>query len=309
MKQRTFTRRDFLKVAGAGAAGATMLGAAGCGSLVNSFTQVPDEYLPSGGSRMNVILVIIDSLRRDHLGVYGNEWIKTPTSDALARESLRFDRSYPESLPTIPAARDPHGDKDVPFQGLAEVVRRGCQPLGAAAHSQRTGYPAEILLGEGFYNLMVTDTLHQFRPFYDMHRGFHAFDFIRGQERPLQASFAGLREEDGEHPDRGPERSALRGDHAPVLREHRGPPEGGRLVRPAGVHQGGRVPGDGEGEPAFLHVRRQLRPARAVGPATEVHRPLQRRLRRPRASDLQQRSSDWLISASSSGCTRATPPR
>ena len=32
---------------------------------------------------------------------------------------------------------------------------------------------------------MVTDTLHQFRPFYDMHRGFHAFDFIRGQERDL----------------------------------------------------------------------------------------------------------------------------
>ena len=90
MKERTLTRRDFLKVAGAGAAGATMLGAAGCGSLANSFTQVPDEYLPSGGSRMNVILVIIDSLRRDHLGVYGNEWIKTPNLDALARDSLLF---------------------------------------------------------------------------------------------------------------------------------------------------------------------------------------------------------------------------
>ena len=100
MKERTLTRRDFLKVAGAGAAGATMLGAAGCGSLANSFTQVPDEYLPSGGSRMNVILVIIDSLRRDHLGVYGNDWIKTPNLDALAREPA-LDRSYPESLPTI----------------------------------------------------------------------------------------------------------------------------------------------------------------------------------------------------------------
>src|SRR5829696_5559248 len=74
VKERTLTRRDFLKVAGAGAAGATMLGAAGCGSLASSVTQVPDEYLPSGGSRMNVILVIIDSLRRDHLGVYGNDW-------------------------------------------------------------------------------------------------------------------------------------------------------------------------------------------------------------------------------------------
>ncbi len=48
MKERTITRRDFLKVAGAGAAGATMLGAAGCGPVANSFTQVPEEYLPSG---------------------------------------------------------------------------------------------------------------------------------------------------------------------------------------------------------------------------------------------------------------------
>ena len=186
MKERTLTRRDFLKVAGAGAAGATMLGAAGCGSLANSITQVPDEYLPSGGSRMNFILVIIDSLRRDHLGVYGNDWIKTPNLDALAGESLRFDRSYPESMPTILARRAIHtGIRTFPFRDWQkwydeDVNLWGWQPIPRGQVTL-----AEILLGEGFYNLMVTDTLHQFRPFYDMHRGFHAFDFIRGQERDL----------------------------------------------------------------------------------------------------------------------------
>jgi arylsulfatase A-like enzyme len=184
VKERTLTRRDFLKVAGAGTAGATMLGAAGCGPLANSFTQVPEEYLPSGGSRMNVILVIIDSLRRDHLGVYGNDWIKTPNLDALAKESLRFDRSYPESMPTILARRAIHtGIRTFPFRNWQkwydeDVALWGWQPI---PRDQTT--LGEILLGEGFYNLMVTDTLHQFRPFYDMHRGFHAFDFIRGQER------------------------------------------------------------------------------------------------------------------------------
>jgi arylsulfatase A-like enzyme len=184
VKERTLTRSDFLKVAGAGAAGATMLGAAGCGPLANSFTQVPEEYLPSGGSRMNVILVIIDSLRRDHLGVYGNDWIKTPNLDALAKESLRFDRSYPESMPTILARRAIHtGIRTFPFRNWQkwydeDVALWGWQPI---PRDQTT--LGEILLGEGFYNLMVTDTLHQFRPFYDMHRGFHAFDFIRGQER------------------------------------------------------------------------------------------------------------------------------
>ncbi|HET9965749.1 MAG TPA: sulfatase-like hydrolase/transferase, partial [Rubrobacter sp.] len=165
MKERILTRRDFLKVAGAGAAGATMLGAAGCGSLANSFTQVPDEYLPSGGSRMNVIVVIIDSLRRDHLGVYGNDWIKTPNLDAVARESLRFDRSYPESLPTILARRAIHtGIRTFPFRDWQkwydeDVSLWGWQPIPRGQVTL-----AEILLGEGFYNLMVTDTLHQFRP-------------------------------------------------------------------------------------------------------------------------------------------------
>src|SRR5918998_6875662 len=69
------------------------------------------------GSRMNVIVVILDSLRRDHVGVYGNEWIKTPNLDALAKESLRFDRSYPESLPTILARRAIHtGIRTFPFR-------------------------------------------------------------------------------------------------------------------------------------------------------------------------------------------------
>ncbi|MBW1774053.1 MAG: sulfatase-like hydrolase/transferase, partial [Deltaproteobacteria bacterium] len=54
---------------------------------------------------MNLILVIIDSLRQDHVGAYGNKWIKTPNLDAFCRESALFSRAYPESLPTLPFRR------------------------------------------------------------------------------------------------------------------------------------------------------------------------------------------------------------
>lgn len=54
---------------------------------------------------MNLILIILDSLRADHVGCYGNTWIRTPTLDALADESVVFTRAFPESLPTIPAQR------------------------------------------------------------------------------------------------------------------------------------------------------------------------------------------------------------
>jgi arylsulfatase A-like enzyme len=178
--ERTLTRRDFLKVAGAGAAGLTLLGTAGC----SRFAKVPEEYLPRGGSRMNVVVLIIDSLRKDHVGAYGNNWIKTPNLDALATESLRFTRAYPESIPSIPARRAIHtGLRTWPFRGWVkwsedDVALRGWQPI---PRGQTT--LAEILADEGYNNLFVTDTLHQFRPFYDMHRGFDVFHFIRGQER------------------------------------------------------------------------------------------------------------------------------
>ena len=71
MRER-LTRRRFLEVAGVGAAGAAVLGATGCGSFAGDLPQVPDEYLPKGGPKMNVVVVIVDSLRRDHVGAYGN---------------------------------------------------------------------------------------------------------------------------------------------------------------------------------------------------------------------------------------------
>ncbi|MDN5696710.1 MAG: sulfatase-like hydrolase/transferase, partial [Rubrobacter sp.] len=46
---------------------------------------------------MNVVIVLLDSLRKDHVGSYGNDWIRTPGLDALAENSLRFTRAYPES--------------------------------------------------------------------------------------------------------------------------------------------------------------------------------------------------------------------
>jgi len=178
------TRKDFLKVAGAGAASAAVHSAAGCGTLAKSFTQVPDEYLPKGGSKVNVIVVILDSLRRDHVGAYGNKWIKTPNLDALAKESLLFTRPYPESIPTIPARRAIHtGVRTWPFRNWHPVSDDGFKPYGWAPVPQDQVVLAEVLSAEGINTNIVTDTLHLYRAFYDFQRGFETFDYIRGQER------------------------------------------------------------------------------------------------------------------------------
>ena len=95
-KKRTFTRRDFWRAAGAGA---TLLGAAGCAGFADRVPRLPEEYLPGGGTGPNVILVIIDTPRKDHVGAYGNDWIQTPTLDALAEESMLFTRPTPKPCP------------------------------------------------------------------------------------------------------------------------------------------------------------------------------------------------------------------
>lgn len=174
------TRRDFLKAAGAGTAGAALFGASA------GLAGRTGEYLPNGGSRMNVVLIVVDSLRRDHVGAYGNDRIKTPSLDAFAKESLRFTRAYPESMPTILARRSIHtGFRSFPFRdyeypGEFDVRLLGWQPI---PEGQAT--LAEVLQDEGYSTALVTDTLHIFRPTYNFHRGFGVFDFTRGQERDL----------------------------------------------------------------------------------------------------------------------------
>lgn len=42
------------------------------------------------GPVRHVILISLDTTRRDHFGCYGNPWIRTPNMDALSAESILF---------------------------------------------------------------------------------------------------------------------------------------------------------------------------------------------------------------------------
>ena len=161
------TRRHF--IGAAGAAGVALLGAP---AVITGCAR------ESG--KMNAIVVILDSLRRDHLGAYGNVTTKTPNLDALARESFRFTRPYPDAIPTVPARRAIHtGMRTFPFQEWQQdhqgSANYGWSPL---PDDQRT--LSEILGDAGYTTAFVTDTWHMF--YMNFGRGFHYYDRIRGQE-------------------------------------------------------------------------------------------------------------------------------
>ena len=146
----------------------------------------------SGGNApvRHVILVVFDTLRRDAVGCYGTPapWgaIATPHLDAFANESVRFDRAYPEALPTLCARRTIYtGRRTFPFHnGDFRHIKGdfvGIAPgWGPIPESQTT--LAETFEASGFRTGLVSDLYHEFKPSKNFWRGFHQWTFIRGQE-------------------------------------------------------------------------------------------------------------------------------
>ena len=121
---------------------------------------------------MNVIVVMLDSMRQDHVSAYGWDGcpVKTENLDALAAEAILFDNLYPEGLPTIPVRTDL-------FTGSSSLSNRTWQPL---VPTDVTG--TEILRKEGYLTALVADTYHLFKPDMNFHRAFEIFHWIRGAE-------------------------------------------------------------------------------------------------------------------------------
>ncbi|MBX6772643.1 MAG: sulfatase [Chloroflexi bacterium] len=127
---------------------------------------------------MNLIIIVVDSWRQDHVGYYhrgrpaweGVPPVATPNIDAFARECIVFDNAYPEALPTIPIrCQLMTGQRTLPF--------RPWQPLMPTDVTL-----AEILREEGYVCGLISDTYHYRAPGMNYHRGFHAYEWVRGQE-------------------------------------------------------------------------------------------------------------------------------
>lgn len=125
---------------------------------------------------MNIIVIMLDSLRLDHLGCYGNTWIETPNIDLFAKECVVFENAYPEGLPTIPV-------RTTLFTGNYTLNNRPWVPL--TPHDLTA---SEILDEFGYVNAFITDTYHFFKPNMNFNRGFHTFRWIRGQEHDAYRS-------------------------------------------------------------------------------------------------------------------------
>ncbi|HEX7064814.1 MAG TPA: sulfatase [Bacillales bacterium] len=128
---------------------------------------------------MNVVVILMDTLRRDHLGCYGTEKasvylenpIQTPNLDRFAERGTVFEQAFLGSFPCMPARRDF-------WTGRYEFPWRGWGPL--------EDYDVDfinLLRSYGWINMLISDHYHVLeRDAGNYHFGFNGWDMVRGQE-------------------------------------------------------------------------------------------------------------------------------
>lgn len=131
-------------------------------------------------SRPNVLLVVLDTVRADHLSVYGYKRQTTPYLEALARETVLFRNAISASDMTLSS----HGSL---FTGLypswhgAHLTRSVPQPLDPSFRTL-----AEILSDNGYTTMAVLANCAYLRPAFGLNQGFDLYDV----RTPVSASAA-----------------------------------------------------------------------------------------------------------------------
>jgi arylsulfatase A-like enzyme len=121
---------------------------------------------------MKLIVLMTDTFRRDHIGAYGNPWIRTPNLDRLAAQSNVFDHYVTGSFPTLPNRRDMflgRGPKD-------GVVN----PWTSIKDDETT--LADRLGEKKIHSMMINDTANTMVKNMNFMKGFSAWVHNRGQE-------------------------------------------------------------------------------------------------------------------------------
>lgn len=120
---------------------------------------------------MNIITIMLDSLRTDHLGAYAGDLSRalTPHIDRFAEDALVFEKAYTGSFPTLPCRRDLFtGRWGHPFNTWGEMERN--VPTMASTYRQ-AGYTSGLI-----FDTPMFMTQGNF-----LDRGFGSIEWIRGQ--------------------------------------------------------------------------------------------------------------------------------
>ncbi|NIT36911.1 MAG: sulfatase-like hydrolase/transferase [candidate division Zixibacteria bacterium] len=137
--------------------------------LVLAFLPALTRPPPARG--MNVLLITIDALRRDHLGCNGYERVETPCLDSFAASATTFENAYCSSPWTLPSMASMITGRHPAVCGVDEL------------HRLRPGIPtlAEVLRSRGYRNEAYVTNIFMY-PEYGYAEGFDLY--LMNGDRP-----------------------------------------------------------------------------------------------------------------------------
>jgi len=143
-------------------------------------TGEPSELDPAWARRVekpNIVLIVVDTLRKDHLGCYGYERDTSPNIDRLAAKSVVYDNAFSQAPWTLPAV-------------AALLTSRHPSELGIQGFRKRIPedevFIQEILSASGYATHAVVS--HDFiGAKWGFDQGFDSFDSFAGGHRTSSA--------------------------------------------------------------------------------------------------------------------------
>jgi arylsulfatase A-like enzyme len=130
---------------------------------------------------LNIILISLDAVRRDHLSCYGYERNTSPNIDALAREGILFEQAIAAAYWTLPSNASI-------LSGLHEInhgainrhnkIKSGVRLLPQILE-------ANGFVAAGFLSAFLLDELYGFKRDFDIYKTFQKFKRKRPAEVPL----------------------------------------------------------------------------------------------------------------------------
>lgn len=129
----------------------------GCGEALDNRADQP----------YNVLLITIDTLRADRLGVYGYEAIETPNLDRLAREGACFKAAYTPCPVTLPAHTS--------IMTGTYPAYHGVRNNGIFSAGEELTTLAEVLRENGYFTAAVIGA-YVLDKAYGLSQGFEVYD-------------------------------------------------------------------------------------------------------------------------------------
>tara|TARA_B100001750_G_scaffold174703_1_gene142879 strand:- start:7038 stop:10082 length:3045 start_codon:yes stop_codon:yes gene_type:complete len=155
--------------------GSPVVAAAVCGALALFALLGGDHAAAEDGShaapsanRNNVIFIVVDTLRADHLPAYGYETGSTPNLDTFAEDAIRFDQAFANASWTRPS--------------FASILS-GRLPSNHGVMGKADSLPDELTtlpeaMQEAGYHTRGLVTNFNVAPYYNFQQGFDHYEFL-----------------------------------------------------------------------------------------------------------------------------------